>query len=147
MITPDDYPGSCLLHIRGARPTISARLLPGAPSSRNTLEEDSVVRFVSPSPIFDIARVFPELEPFAATTVRLHPRRGKPGARDSSVSGPLLWPADEPWPWCTAPHEHDSPNAYQPLLQVFAHQDRRLLALAGGAASPGRREPRPPRRG
>ncbi|WTW97760.1 hypothetical protein OG216_32420 [Streptomycetaceae bacterium NBC_01309] len=76
--------------------------------------------FVSPPPMLDIARLFPELEPLARTTVRLHPRRGNPGVRDSSVSGPLLWPADEPWPWCMASSEHDGPNAYQPLLQVFA---------------------------
>ncbi|MDI2128304.1 DUF1963 domain-containing protein [Yinghuangia seranimata] len=77
--------------------------------------------FASPPPMFDIAQLFPELAPLAATSMRLHPRRGKPELRDSSVSGPLLWPADDPWPWCTdSPYEHDEPNAYQPLLQVFA---------------------------
>ena len=27
-----------------------------------------------------------------------------PGVHDSGVGGPLLWPADEPWPLCRAAH-------------------------------------------
>lgn len=41
-----------------------------------------------------------DLTPFARATVRLHPRAGTPTARDSHIGGPLLWPADEPWPHC-----------------------------------------------
>lgn len=48
----------------------------------------------------DLARSLPEIAPYARTTVRLHPRRGEPGVRDSHIGGPLLWPGDEPWPYC-----------------------------------------------
>ncbi|MBA8957435.1 DUF1963 domain-containing protein [Actinomadura namibiensis] len=54
----------------------------------------------TPSKPVDIAAVFPELAAYARTTVRLHPRPGAVGVHDSSVGGPLLWPADEPWPVC-----------------------------------------------
>ncbi|WP_369204997.1 hypothetical protein [Streptomyces sp. PU-14G] len=52
----------------------------------------------------DIEALFPELAAYRGTTTRLHPRPGAPGVADSSVGGPLLWPADEPWPVCTEPH-------------------------------------------
>ncbi|MET9615420.1 hypothetical protein [Kitasatospora indigofera] len=55
----------------------------------------------------DIAAVFPELERLARQTVRLHPRLGAPTAHDSSVGGPLLWPAGESWPACEGPHPED----------------------------------------
>ncbi|PWI16232.1 hypothetical protein DI272_20225 [Streptomyces sp. Act143] len=48
----------------------------------------------------DPARDVPELAPYARPTVRLHPRRGAPGPRDSHLGGPLWWPAAEPWPSC-----------------------------------------------
>src|ERR1700758_3940565 len=48
----------------------------------------------------DVAAVLPQLAPLARTATRLHPRPGSPSARDSSVGGPLPWPADEPWPDC-----------------------------------------------
>ncbi|MEE1782085.1 DUF1963 domain-containing protein [Streptomyces sp. SP17BM10] len=48
----------------------------------------------------DVEELFPELAPFRRETVRLHPRSGRPTCRDSSVGGPLLWPAREPWPQC-----------------------------------------------
>ncbi|HEY9368739.1 hypothetical protein [Streptomyces sp.] len=60
----------------------------------------------TPARAVDIARIFPELAPLARTTVRLHPRPGAPTADASSVGGPLLWPADEPWPTCP---EHAGP--------------------------------------
>lgn len=34
----------------------------------------------------------------------LRPAPGTPGLADSSVGGPVLWPADEAWPVCTGPH-------------------------------------------
>ncbi|MFD7642685.1 hypothetical protein ACFV4P_18715 [Kitasatospora sp. NPDC059795] len=55
----------------------------------------------------DIAAVFPELAPLGRQAVRLHPRLGAPTVRDSSVGGPLLWPAGEPWPVCEGPHPED----------------------------------------
>ncbi|MEU9865345.1 hypothetical protein AB0D99_31205 [Streptomyces sp. NPDC047971] len=50
----------------------------------------------------DITVPFPELKGWARTATRLHPRAGAPGTADSSVGGPLLWPADEAWPECGA---------------------------------------------
>ncbi|MFB7368457.1 hypothetical protein ACFC0D_01205 [Streptomyces sp. NPDC056222] len=40
----------------------------------------------------------------ARTATLLRPTAGDPGPRDNSVGGPLLWPTDEPWPVCQAPH-------------------------------------------
>ncbi|QLH22170.1 hypothetical protein [Streptomyces sp. Rer75] len=53
----------------------------------------------------DIEAMFPELAEYRRTTTRLHPRPGSPEPHKSSVAGPLLWPADEPWPMCEAVHE------------------------------------------
>ena len=61
-------------------------------------------RVTTPPPPFDITTVFPELAELATTTIRLHPRIGRPRAMDSSIGGPLLWPSDEPWPVCDVPH-------------------------------------------
>ncbi|MFF8835561.1 hypothetical protein [Streptomyces sp. NPDC015130] len=46
----------------------------------------------------------PALAAHARRATLLRPTAGDPGPRDSSVGGPLLWPADEPWPVCRAPH-------------------------------------------
>ncbi|GAA2417965.1 hypothetical protein GCM10010420_55450 [Streptomyces glaucosporus] len=72
-------------------------------------------RTTPPRPV-DIAAVFPELAPLARTAVRLHPRPGAPTAADNSVGGPLLWPADEPWPTCP---EHAGPWLAGRTLQVY----------------------------
>ncbi|MFJ8042258.1 DUF1963 domain-containing protein [Kitasatospora sp. NPDC096147] len=61
----------------------------------------------TPSRPLDVERLFPEVVPHRRRAVRLHPRAGSPGRRDSSVGGPLLWPADEPWPLC--PEHSGSP--------------------------------------
>ena len=68
-----------------------------------------MVRTTPPKPVDD-ATLFPELVPYARTAIRLHPRPRSPGPHDSSVGGPLLWPADEPWPTCPG-SEH---GAYSP---------------------------------
>lgn len=68
-----------------------------------------MVRTTPPRPV-DVAALFPELVPYARTAIRLHPRPGNPGPQDSSVGGPLLWPADEAWPTCPG-SEH---GAYSP---------------------------------
>jgi hypothetical protein len=70
----------------------------------NHLWEDGVAH-TPPRPV-DIAGVFPELAGHERATVRLHPRRGRPGPRDSSIGGPVLWPATEPWPRCDAGDRH-----------------------------------------
>ncbi|MGV9454997.1 hypothetical protein [Streptomyces sp. NPDC003635] len=63
----------------------------------------SFVRTTPPRPV-DVATVFPELAGLAREAIRLHPRAGVPTAYESSVGGPLLWPAEEPWPHCDASH-------------------------------------------
>ncbi|MGW1409676.1 hypothetical protein [Streptomyces sp. NPDC002403] len=52
----------------------------------------------TPARPLDVEALFPELAAYRGTTTRLHPRPGNPEASDSSVGGPMLWPADEPWP-------------------------------------------------
>ena len=80
-----------------------------------------------PGPV-DMPRAFPQVIPFARTTIRLHPRKGAPTAEQSSVGGPLLWPADEPWPICTGDgaydHFEEVPDPADvplvPVAQLFA---------------------------
>ncbi|MEU4780168.1 hypothetical protein [Micromonospora sp. NPDC023633] len=56
-----------------------------------------------PLPPDALAR-YPGLETLGRTATRLHPRPGAVTAAGSHVGGPLLWPADEPWPTCDAPY-------------------------------------------
>lgn len=72
-------------------------------------------RTTPPRPV-DVEAAFPELGPLARTATRLHPRRGAPTAEQSSIGGPLLWPADEPWPVCEL-HEDESPLV--PVVQLY----------------------------
>ncbi|MFF3318935.1 hypothetical protein ACFYV5_26020 [Streptomyces sp. NPDC003035] len=58
------------------------------------------MRPTTPYRPLDITVPFPELTAYARTATLLHPRAGAPTASDSSVGGPLLWPADEAWPMC-----------------------------------------------
>ncbi|MGN9911546.1 hypothetical protein ACTMTJ_28685 [Phytohabitans sp. LJ34] len=69
-----------------------------------------MVRTTPPRPV-DVVALFPALAAHARSTTRLHPRPGAPAATHSSVGGPLLWPADEPWPHCDDPHEDVSDPA------------------------------------
>ncbi|MFF3559636.1 hypothetical protein ACFYXS_06305 [Streptomyces sp. NPDC002574] len=43
---------------------------------------------------------------------------------DSSIGGPLWWPADEPWPTCSAPDDEEPtgmpPSAMVPVAQIYA---------------------------
>lgn len=66
---------------------------------------DRRVRFHTPPPAVDVTQVVPGIAAYARTATRLHPRPGAVSARMSHVGGPLLWPAGEPWPTCTAPCE------------------------------------------
>jgi len=59
----------------------------------------------TPQHLAGIETLFPELAAYRRTATRLHPRPGAPAAHESNVGGPLLWPADEPWPVCDGPHE------------------------------------------
>ncbi|UNO38814.1 DUF1963 domain-containing protein [Streptomyces sp. MST-110588] len=83
-------------------------------------------RTTPPRPV-DVEAVFPEVVPFRREAVRLHPRAGDPGVGDSSVGGPLLWPRDEPWPYCDDVHPRTAfaparPGAQPmvPVLQLYA---------------------------
>ncbi|MEW2415025.1 DUF1963 domain-containing protein [Streptomyces sp. NPDC046866] len=90
---------------RATRPTCPTRTTPARP--------------------VDVEQLFPELAPYRREALRLHPRPGAPTARDSSVGGPLLWPAEESWPVCTEEHyEPESPELHEagvallPIVQV-----------------------------
>lgn len=80
-------------------------------------------KLTTPPRRIDPALDFPELLTLAKTTVRLHPRQGTPTADESSMGGPLLWPANQPWPTCSGRHGRvrkgrQSLNAV-PILQLF----------------------------
>lgn len=79
-----------------------------------------MTRTTPPRPA-DIVDSFPELAPLARTATRLHPHPGMPTPDDSSVGGPLLWPAREPWPHCAGPHW------VSPQLPARSPADVRLL--------------------
>jgi hypothetical protein len=60
---------------------------------------------------FHVTEQFPEVADLARPTTLLYPRAGAPSVHASSLGGPLLWPADEPWAFCEAP------DHYKPLRQ------------------------------
>ncbi|MET9187076.1 hypothetical protein ABZX63_17675 [Streptomyces tendae] len=76
-------------------------------------------RTTPPRP-FDVTALFPRLAPLARTATRLHPRPGSPSPHDSSVGGPLLWPAGEPWPHCPEPHPWEQVEAAFDLAEERA---------------------------
>lgn len=87
------------------------------------------VRTTPPRPV-DVTTVFPELAPLARPAIRLHPRPGSPSVGESSVGGPLLWPAEEPWPHCEASHLHvdsgfrQSPDDVRLMRRMQARRHR-----------------------
>lgn len=85
---------------------------------------------VTPPRPIDVAAVFPQLAPLARTATRLHPRPGAPTWHDSSVGGPLLWPAEEPWPHCEGPHVVDGINPVRSPADL--RLERRILAASHG---------------
>ena len=80
------------------------------------------MRRTRPRPV-DVEALFPEVAAYRRKATRLHPRRGEPGARDSSVGGPLLWLAHEPWPHCTEAHPDNGfetpPSGSVPLVPLL----------------------------
>ncbi|MFD7434846.1 hypothetical protein [Streptomyces sp. NPDC059861] len=81
----------------------------------------------------DLRTLIPEYAGLARGTTLLNPEPGDPGERESSLGGPLLWPADEPWPYCAQEdhwtygsdwrnHTEIVPGAVPmvPILQLFA---------------------------
>ncbi|WP_236245277.1 hypothetical protein [Streptomyces sp. CC210A] len=85
-----------------------------------------------------VERLFPELAGFRGTATRLHPRPGTPSVRDGSVGGPLLWPADEPWPMCTERHRRRYGDRVADV-----RLRRRILAEAWSRAPEPGRQPGP----
>ncbi|WP_405607696.1 hypothetical protein OG292_01610 [Streptomyces sp. NBC_01511] len=83
-----------------------------------------MTRTTPPRPL-DVEALFPELAAHRGTTTRLHPRPGSPGASDSSVGGPLLWPVDEAWPVCGEAHGRGRGRRLADI-----HRERRVLADA-----------------
>src|SRR5688572_24351629 len=84
----------------------------------------------SPPLPFDIAELFPELLEHRATTTRLHPRTGSPTSADSSIGGPLLWPAGEPWPMCADGDDHFILSDL--LTPAAVRRGRQIRASAAG---------------
>ncbi|MEU1596968.1 DUF1963 domain-containing protein [Streptomyces sp. NPDC005708] len=85
-----------------------------------------MARTTPPRPVA-VETLFPEVAAFRKVAVRLHPRIGEPGARDSSLGGPALWPPSQQWPHCGDDHPHtaysapaDEPVPLVPVLQLFA---------------------------
>lgn len=85
-------------------------------------------RATPPRPL-SVPVVFPQLAPLARTATRLHPRHGSPSPHDSSIGGPLLWPATDPWPHCDGPH---TPDGTPPT----ALEDARLRQITAGCPWP-----------
>lgn len=95
-------------------------------------------RPLAPIP-FDVESAFPELAGTAREATLLYPRAGQPGPGDSSIGGPLLWPAGEPWPMCAEPDHYKplaapvgpEPVAMVPVVQLYARDVPGLLFPAG----------------
>ncbi|MEV6105993.1 hypothetical protein AB0M28_14940 [Streptomyces sp. NPDC051940] len=77
---------------------------------------------------------FPELHAHGRTAVRLHPRPGSPTARESSVGGPLLWPAGEPWPVCEEAHPADDGHDHDGDCDCGQYEMIRQAIASVGAA-------------
>ncbi|MFG3418389.1 hypothetical protein ACIBTZ_08045 [Micromonospora sp. NPDC049460] len=84
----------------------------------------------------DVLARYPGLEKLGRTATRLHPRRGAVTATESHVGGPLLWPADEPWPTCATPCmvQEEVPIPAELLARMREAESRRTVAhvLADG---------------
>ncbi|MFF4810052.1 hypothetical protein ACFY03_17740 [Micromonospora chersina] len=89
-----------------------------------------MTRTTPPRPL-DITELFPELREHSATATRLHPRPGTPTAADSSVGGPLLWPADEAWPVCT---DGDAHYVFRLRTPATVRRSREIYAAAQARA-------------
>jgi hypothetical protein len=75
--------------------------------------------FATPPAPVDVESAFPELVGRARTTVRLHPRSGQPTPHESSLGGPLLWPAGESWPMCDSEDHEDETDQPIPAVAVL----------------------------
>jgi hypothetical protein len=85
----------------------------------------------TPARPVDIEALFPALSAHRRTATRLHPRPGRPSVGESSVGGPLLWPAGEPWPMCEDSHPRSGR-----LRVADIRRTRQLLAEAWARTPP-----------
>ncbi|MCX5179200.1 hypothetical protein [Streptomyces virginiae] len=92
---------------------------------------DRTGRTTPPRPL-NVESLFPTLAAHRRTATRLHPRPGAPGPHDSHVGGPLLWPADEPWPVCTTPHRRAPGPGPLPLVALAQLHARDVPDLPAG---------------
>ncbi|MEV7557553.1 hypothetical protein [Streptomyces sp. NPDC089795] len=92
---------------------------------------DGSGRTTPPRPL-DVESLFPGLAAHRRTATRLHPRPGTPGPRDSHVGGPMLWPADEPWPVCDGPHRRAPGPEPLPLVALAQLHARDVPDLPAG---------------
>ncbi|MFC5251484.1 hypothetical protein [Streptomyces nigrescens] len=97
-------------------------------------------RTTPPRPI-DVTAVLPELAAHTRETTRLHPRPGAPDIAESSIGGPLLWPASEPWPTCTAPRMVQRSEPIAPALVLALQQAQAEREARQGSGRGGRRSP------
>ncbi|RDI35113.1 hypothetical protein [Lentzea flaviverrucosa] len=65
---------------------------------------------IESKPPTDNGKPIPGIEEWARPVVVLNPVPGSPTAADSHIGGPMLWPADEPWPWCEGGSHESSEN-------------------------------------
>jgi hypothetical protein len=65
----------------------------------------------------DVEALVPELAGWVREVTLLFPRSGEPGVGESSLGGPLLWPAEEAWPMCA------EPGHYKPLREPVWYVD------------------------
>jgi len=58
---------------------------------------DRMRRYTTPPPCRDVAKLVPDLAPFARTTIRLHPhpKFAPRGIAESKLGGIFLWPKEE----------------------------------------------------
>lgn len=73
----------------------------------------------------DILAAVPGLAPYALPAVVLAPAPGEPTVHQSSVGGPLLWPADEAWPCCDLPDEKSDSGTPATAMVAVAQVYRR----------------------
>ncbi|MFF0410558.1 DUF1963 domain-containing protein [Kitasatospora sp. NPDC004745] len=97
-----------------------------------------MTRTTPPRPV-DVEELFPELVALRREAVRLHPRAGEPSPSESSVGGPLLWPAGEPWPLCPSTSHPEQwgqpatqgPVPMVPVIQIHRKDVPQLASPAG----------------
>jgi hypothetical protein len=95
--------------------------------------------FTTPGRPVDLGALFPELAGLARTTVRLHPWQSAVTVRESSLGGPVLWPAEEAWPVCSADHPDPRPltsTRGRELQRRLKEVRARMYELSGAIGHP-----------